>query len=144
MTSYGCCGTFLPHAPHEFGPAVGYLTVPAEEELPAHLHGRLVSALILCYAGPIDEGERVIEPFRALGPEADLVAPVTYADFQCSIDDPPGYRNRWTADYFHVVTDEAFDAVHAHSLRTPSPGRRSRSSSPGAGRWRGWARRRRR
>jgi len=112
----------LPDAPDDFGPAIGYLTVPAEEELPAHLHGQLVCALVLCYAGPVEEGERVIEPFRALGPEADLVGPVAYADFQCSIDDPPGYRNWWTAEYLHVVTDEAVDVVHAHSLKTPSPG----------------------
>jgi FAD/FMN-containing dehydrogenase len=112
----------LADAADEFGPAVAYLTVPADEELPAHLHGRLVSALVVCHAGPVEEGERVIEPFRALGPEADLVGTMGYADFQCSIDDPPGYRNWWTAEYLHVVTDEAIDVIHAHSLRTPSPG----------------------
>lgn len=112
----------LPDAPDELGPAIGYLTVPAEEELPARLHRRLVCALVLCYAGAVEEGERVIEPFRALRPEVDLVAPVSYADFQCSIDDPPGYRNWWTAEYLHVVTDEAIDVIHAHSLRTPTPG----------------------
>jgi FAD/FMN-containing dehydrogenase len=50
------------------------------------------------------------------------VGPVPYAEFQCSIDDPPGYRNWWTAEYLHVVTDEAIDVIHAHGLRTPSPG----------------------
>jgi hypothetical protein len=44
-----------------------------------------------------------------------------YADWQCAIDDPPGYRNWWTAEYLHVVSDEAIDLVHAHSLATPSP-----------------------
>jgi FAD/FMN-containing dehydrogenase len=111
----------VPDAPDEFGPAVAYLTVPADEELPSHLHGQLVSALVFCHGGSIAEGERLIEPFRDLGPEADLVGPVAYADFQCSIDDPPGYRNWWTAEYLHVVTDEAIDVVHGQSLRTPSP-----------------------
>ena len=113
---------FLPEAPEEFGPAIGYLTVPAEDDLPAHLHGKLVSALALCYAGPIEEGEKVIEPFRELDPLVDLVGPVPYAEFQCSIDDPPGYRNWWTAEYLHVVTETAIDVIHDHSLRTPNPG----------------------
>jgi FAD/FMN-containing dehydrogenase len=112
---------FMADAPDEFGPALAYLTVPPEEELPAHLHDRLAAAIVLCYTGPVADGERLIEPFRALGPEADLVGPVAYADFQCSIDDPPGYRNWWTAEYLHEVTDEAIDVIHAHALRTPTP-----------------------
>lgn len=109
-------------APPELGPAVGYLTVPADDELPVELHDRLVCALVLCWTGPIDEGERVIAPFRTLGPLADLVGVVPYTDFQCSIDDPPGYRNWWTAEYLHVIGDEAIDVIHEHSLRTPTPG----------------------
>jgi FAD/FMN-containing dehydrogenase len=113
---------FMPDAPDEFGPVIFYLTVPPEEDLPPHLHGKLVSAIALCFTGSVDEGERLIQPFRDLGPEADLVGPVPYAEFQSSLDDPPGYRNWWTAEYLHVVTDEAIDAIHAHSLQTPSPG----------------------
>jgi FAD/FMN-containing dehydrogenase len=109
-------------APDEFGPAVGYLTVPVDDELPAELHGRLVSALVLCWIGPIEEGERLLAPFRALGPSADLVGVMPYADFQSSIDDPPGYRNWWTAEYLHVVTDEAIEVIHRHSLAIPTPG----------------------
>lgn len=108
-------------APEEFGPAIGYLTVPPEDELPAELHGRLVSALVFCWSGRIADGERFVEPFRALGPVADLVGVVPYADFQRSIDDPPGYRNWWTAEYLHVVTDEAIDIIHEHSMKTPTP-----------------------
>jgi FAD/FMN-containing dehydrogenase len=109
-------------APDEFGPAIGYLTVPVDDELPAGLHGRLVAALVVCWSGPVEEGERLLSPFRGLGPLVDLVDVVPYADFQCSIDDPPGYRNWWTAEYLHVVTDEAIDVIHRHSLEMPSPG----------------------
>jgi FAD/FMN-containing dehydrogenase len=113
---------FVPDAPAEFGPAIGYLTVPPEDALPAHLHGKLVSAIVVCYTGSIPDGQQLLEPFRDLGPVVDLVGPVPYAEFQCSIDDPPGYRNWWTAEYLHVVTDEAIDVIHAHGLHTPSPG----------------------
>jgi FAD/FMN-containing dehydrogenase len=109
-------------APEEFGPAIAYLTVPPEDELPARLHGRRGVALVLCYSGATDDGERLVQPFRDLRPDADLMGVVPYADFQCSIDDPPGFRNWWTAEYLHDVTDEAIDLIHAHAMQTPSPG----------------------
>jgi FAD/FMN-containing dehydrogenase len=109
-------------APPEFGPAIGYLTVPPEEALPAELHGRLVSAFVFCFAGPVEDGERHLQPFRDLAPIADLAGPVPYADFQCSIDDPPGHRNWWTAEYLHELTDDVIETIHRHALAMPSPG----------------------
>ena len=47
---------------------------------------------------------------------------VPYADFQCSIDDPPGFRNWWTAEYLHDISDAAIDVIHSHAMATPSPG----------------------
>jgi FAD/FMN-containing dehydrogenase len=107
-------------APPEFGPAIAYLTVPPEEELPAHLHGKLVAGLALCYSGAVEDGERLVQPFRDLRPEVDLMGAVQYADFQCSIDDPPGYRNWWTAEYLHEISDEALETIHRHGLATPT------------------------
>ena len=109
-------------APDEFGPAIGYFTAPVDDDLPEELHGRLVAAFVVCWTGPVAAGERLLAPFRALGPAADIVGVVPYTDFQCSIDDPPGYRNWWTAEYLHVVTDEAIDVIHRHALETPTPG----------------------
>ncbi len=108
-------------APPELGPAIAYLTVPPDDELPADLHGRLVAALVFCYAGPVEDGEHLLHPFKDLGPVADLTGAVPYAEFQQSIDDPPGYRNWWTAEYLHEITDEAIEAIHGHSLAMPSP-----------------------
>ncbi len=112
---------FMVDAPEEFGPALAYLTIPVDDELPVELHGRFVSALALCYTGAPAEAERLIEPFRELGPIADLVGPMPYADWQCAIDDPPGLHNWWTAEYLHVVSEDAIDVLHAHSLKTPTP-----------------------
>ena len=59
---------------------------------------------------------------RALGPPAaDFFAPTPYADFQCSLDDPPGYRNYWTAE--HVARPRrrgAIDVIAARSERIPA------------------------
>ena len=37
------------------------------------------------------------------------------------IDDPPGLRNYWTADYLDELSDEAIDVFVEHSDRMPVP-----------------------
>ena len=62
------------------------------------------------YNGPVAEGEEALRAIREFGPPAaDFFEPTTYADFQCSIDDPPGYRNWWSAEQLPDLTDEAID-----------------------------------
>ena len=61
------------------------------------------------WAGDVPDGDQALAPIRALGPDADFFAPTGYADFQCSVDDPPGYRNYWTAEN---VMDLPEDAIH--------------------------------
>jgi FAD/FMN-containing dehydrogenase len=47
--------------------------------LPPEAHGQLVIMALLCYAGEVDEGERVVAPFRALAePIVDMVKPMPY------------------------------------------------------------------
>jgi FAD/FMN-containing dehydrogenase len=85
-------------APRELSLAFLSFTAPQDEDLPAHLHGRPAVAIAGMYAGPVADGERALAALRELGPDADLFAPTAYADFQCAIDDPPGFRNAWTAE----------------------------------------------
>jgi FAD/FMN-containing dehydrogenase len=102
------------------GLAFLYLTAPAEPDVPEHLHGRQVVAIAGMYAGPIDEGEEALREMRAFGPpEVDFFAPLPYADFQCTIDDPPGYRNYWTAEHLQDLPDDAIEAIAARSEELP-------------------------
>ncbi len=54
-----------------------------------------------------------------------------YADFQCSVDDPPGYRNAWTAESVVDLPDPAIDRIVARAADLPA-GPPGCSSSPGA------------
>lgn len=112
------CRDVMLGAPDELGAFFGYVTGPPEPEVPAHLHGRLIVLIAVCWAGPIEEGEEVLRPLREHGHlAADLVGPIAYADFQCAIDDPPGYRNYWTADYVDELSDEALAVFVEQSER---------------------------
>jgi FAD/FMN-containing dehydrogenase len=109
-------------APDELATASIYLTGPPEEFVPAHLQGALCSALGFMWAGDaMEDGEQYAERFRALAPEVDLVGPIEYADFQCMIDDPPGLRNYWTAEYLAELSDPAIGVFVDHSTRMPVP-----------------------
>ena len=100
-------------APDELDLAFIYLTGPAEEGIPEHLHGEPCVAIAGMYAGPLGEAEAVLAPIRDVGPEGvDLFEPMGYADFQCALDDPPGYRNYWTAEHLHDLGPEAIAAIH--------------------------------
>ena len=63
-----------------------YRTAPAASFLPPSIHGQNVAAISACYAGPIEEGERVIAPIRALKPTVDLIGPMRYTALQAMFD----------------------------------------------------------
>ena len=80
------------------------------------------------YAGPIAEGEEALRAIREFGPpDADGAMP--YTEMQSSIDDPPGMRNYWTAEYVADLPDETLDRI-ATAARTS----RSRSARCSASR----------
>jgi FAD/FMN-containing dehydrogenase len=107
-------------APEELSLAFDITTAPAEDDVPAHLHGQPVAIVLGMWAGDPADGERALEPFRALGPDADFFGVTGYADFQCSIDDPPGFRNYWTAENVVDLPDEAIDRLVARAADMPA------------------------
>ena len=62
-------------------------------------------------------------PLLALGPDGEMVAEMPYAELQCMLDDPPGYRNYWSAEYLDTFPDEAVDRVQRarRDMIVPSP-----------------------
>lgn len=108
-------------APDQLGTALVFLTGPPEEFVPAHLQGTTVLGIAGLWVGDVDEGAEAMRPFRDLAPEVDLVGPMPYADFQCMIDDPPGMRNYWSADYHESFPDDALDVFVKYGFSRQSP-----------------------
>jgi FAD/FMN-containing dehydrogenase len=107
-------------APEELGLAFMAATCPPEPELPRELHGEPIVLVAGMYAGPAEEGKAALAGLRAFGPpEADLFGAASYADFQCSLDDPPGYRNWWTAENLAELPDAAIDALAERNALLP-------------------------
>ena len=114
---------FMASAPDEVGGGALFLTGPAEGFVPESLVGKLTFAVLVVYAGPEVEARRVAAPMLALGHEGELIAEMPYAELQCMLDDPPGYRNYWSAEYLDTFPDEAVArfCARATDMIVPSP-----------------------
>lgn len=120
-------------APRSLGGGMLWLHAPAEEELPATVHDRLCAGVVFCHVGDLAEGERLAAVLRAHAPEFDGVGPVPYAEFNGSLDDPPGMRNWWTADYLDHFDDAALATFVEHSRRVPAGTHIQSAVFPGGG-----------
>jgi FAD/FMN-containing dehydrogenase len=106
---------FTQRAPEELTTYCGLLTAP---------DGVPVVALIACYSGSPEEGERVLRPLREFGsPVADLIGPMPYRQMQGLLDAgfPKGLRNYWKGNFLRELPDEAIDRIVARAAEMASP-----------------------
>jgi FAD/FMN-containing dehydrogenase len=108
-------------APYELGSGLVMLSGPPEEFVPAHLQNQPMVAIAVMWTGDEATGADVVRAMRALKPDLDLVGPMPYAQFQSMIDDPPGFRQYWSADYHDSFPDEALDLFLEAGARRASP-----------------------
>jgi FAD/FMN-containing dehydrogenase len=106
----------LAAGPDELGGGLIYLTGPQGEDfVPEQLVDRLTLAIVVTYAGPEDEARRAAAPLIDLGPAGQMIAEMPYADLNSALDDPPGYRNYWSAEHLDSFPDPAVDAFCARA-----------------------------
>jgi Berberine and berberine like len=70
----------------------------------------MTTATSPCWSGPVEEGERLLQPLRAYGPPiADQITPMPYAALQSIVENfnPRGMRNYWKTHYLKDLSDKA-------------------------------------
>lgn len=115
---------FMADAPDELGSGVALITAPPADFVPEPARGKPAAGVILCYAGSVEDGERVLAPMRAFGPPAvDLVQPMPYTAVQQLLDhaNPEGMHNYWSGDFLTGLPEEAIDALVSNAQPAPSP-----------------------
>jgi FAD/FMN-containing dehydrogenase len=115
---------WIREAPDELMTIVIHRKAPALPFVPTELHGKLVVAVVCCYAGPVEEGVRIIQPLKAFGsPVLDLCEPKPYLAHQSMFD--PSFPHGWwyymRACDVAELTDEVIDITVEHSSRIQSP-----------------------
>ena len=86
--------------------------------------GAKMFAIGVCYDGPIEEGERFIEPVRKFGPPvSDQIRPMAYTELQSMLDPivPPRNQYYQKAHFLRDISDETIDILIDHFSRVPSP-----------------------
>jgi FAD/FMN-containing dehydrogenase len=115
---------FAASAPDEVS-SIGVLwSVPAVEEFPEELHGAPMVIPFAVYAGPADEGERLMQPLRELGtPLFDLSGLLPYAALQSANDPllPKGAMYYFKARYVDQLSDDLIGELCEIATARPSP-----------------------
>ena len=111
-------------APDELMTMVVHRRAPAVSYIPAELRGQPVVAVVSCYAGPVDDGEKVIRPLKAFGsPVLDLCRPKPFVEHQAMFDPsyPPGWWYYMRSCDVAELTDEVIEITADHAGRITSP-----------------------
>ena len=78
--------------------------------------------ILLCYYGPIEEGERIVRPLREFGPPlSDDVRPRTYTEAQSLALAPQGRQNYLKSHFMSQVSEDALDITLDFFDRVTSP-----------------------
>jgi FAD/FMN-containing dehydrogenase len=115
---------WIAEAPDELMTIVVHRKAPPLDFVPSELHGKPVVSVICCYAGAVEEGERVVAPLKAFGsPVLDLCEPKPYLQHQAMFD--PSYPHGW---WYYMrscdvaeLTDDVIDVTVEHASRISSP-----------------------
>jgi FAD/FMN-containing dehydrogenase len=68
-------------APEELSTIANVMLAPPMPFIPEEAHGQPIVIGLIAYVGPVDRGESVVAPFRALAePYADMVRPMLYPE----------------------------------------------------------------
>jgi FAD/FMN-containing dehydrogenase len=106
---------FSASEPDELTTYAGLLTGP---------DGAPLVGIVPCFAGPPDQGEKVVERLRKFGPPAvDMIGAMPYVAVQRMFNDafPPGRYNYWKSSLAPEISDALIDTVVEHVARVPSP-----------------------
>jgi FAD/FMN-containing dehydrogenase len=97
---------------------------PPAPWLPKDMHGQPIVALLACYSGRPDEGEKVVAPIKAFGkPIGDVLVRRPYAQMQSLLDatQPKGRRYYWKSEYLPRIEPALCEKVIGHAGRIRSP-----------------------
>jgi len=114
---------WITDVPDELTTIVVHRMAPPLAAIPAELHGRPIVTVICCYAGPIEDGERVVRPLRAFGPPLlDLCVPKPFVEHQAMFDPsfPAGQWYYFRSCNIASLSDGAIDVIAEHAPRMTS------------------------
>ena len=115
---------FTQAAPPELTCAAVLRVAPPAPWLPESVHGKLIIALFVCYAGSLEEGRKIVAPLKNFGtPVGDIIQPRPYLTQQNILDatQPNGRRYYWKSEYMPQLDPGIFTKFMEHADMLTSP-----------------------
>ena len=115
---------FMATAPEELSSLAICWSVPPHEPFPPELHGTPVVVVAAAYCGPVDEGERVVQPLRELAqPLVDASGPWPWLGLQSGFDAifPKGELRYWKSRAVSELSEDVIGEVIDLAGRRPAP-----------------------
>ena len=115
---------WIEEVPDELTTIVVHRQAPAIPEVPSELHFKPVVMVGCCWAGEVEDGEKVLAPLRRLGsPLVDLCYPKPFVEHQAMFDStfPHGRWYYFRSRDIGPLTDEVIDIAVEHAMRISSP-----------------------
>jgi FAD/FMN-containing dehydrogenase len=110
--------------PDDFSCTPAFVGAPPEPDVPEEMHFAPILGLVICWTGPIEEGERWLAPIREVAqPVMEKVGPMPYTALQSMLDggSPRGERAYLKAEFIRELTDEAIETLVRHGAARPGP-----------------------
>src|SRR5436190_10494071 len=115
---------YVAQAPDEVGILGNLRLAPPLPVVPPELHGKPVVAIVVCYAGAIEDGEQEFEQLRRFAtPALDTIAPKPYLAHQAIFDAvmPHGRGYYWKSCALPPLSDRMINVLIRQSEKITSP-----------------------
>jgi len=116
--------TLAEQAPPELTLVIIMRPAPPAPWLPKDMHGKPIVAMLACYSGSAEEGEKAVAPIKSFGkPIGDVLVRRPYTQLQSLLDatQPKGRRYYWKSEYLSRIEPALCEKVIEHAARIRSP-----------------------
>ncbi|MFL6291324.1 MAG: FAD-binding oxidoreductase [Thermoanaerobaculia bacterium] len=116
--------TLAEQAPPELTLVTLMRPAPPAPWLPKDMHGKPIIAMLACYSGKPEEGEKLVAPIKSFGkPIGDVLVRRPYAQMQALLDatQPKGRRYYWKSEYLPRIEPALCEKAMEHAARIRSP-----------------------
>ena len=113
---------YIADAPEGMGTFPAFQIAPPLPFIPEKEHGKTFVAMVACWAGPLDQGEKALAPIQKAAPTvAEMVSPMPYPMINSLFDPllPPGLQHYWKATFATELTNGAIEAHVEHGPDVP-------------------------
>jgi FAD/FMN-containing dehydrogenase len=116
--------TLAEQAPPELTLVALMRPAPPAPWLPKDMHGKPIVAILACYSGSVEEGEKAVAPIKSFGKSiGDVLVRRPYSQMQSLLDatQPKGRRYYWKSEYLSRIEPALCDKLIEHAARIRSP-----------------------